>query len=78
MNDMLMLQHHFDMFEGYVDVTDILRPICRPNNSSSTIIHHEDLSRLGKGDLVIFEGDPKKGNYILTEKGKRLLEEVRR
>ena len=39
---------------------------------------HEDFSRLEKWDIVIFEGAPKTGKYVLTEKGKRLLEEIRR
>jgi hypothetical protein len=35
---------------------------------------HEDLGRLKQWDIVRFEGPPKTGTYVLTGKGKAMLE----
>ncbi len=44
--------------------------------SISTATAERDLSILKRLDIVVFEGTPKTGRYVLTEKGKRIIEEM--
>ncbi|MCD4780961.1 MAG: putative DNA binding domain-containing protein [Candidatus Omnitrophica bacterium] len=44
--------------------------------SISTATAERDLSILKRLGIVVFEGTPKTGRYVLTEKGKRIIEEM--
>ena len=44
--------------------------------SISTATAERDLSILKRLDIVVFEGTPKMGMYVLTEKGKKIIEEI--
>lgn len=43
----------------------------------STATAERDLSILKRLGIVVFEGAPKTGRYILTEKGKKMIEEMK-
>ena len=42
----------------------------------STRTLYEDMKRLQKWDVIRFEGVPKTGRYVLTEKGRKMTEDV--
>jgi len=46
------------------------------NFSISTATAERDLSILKRLDFVTFEGTPKTGKYVLTEKGRKIIEDV--
>jgi ATP-dependent DNA helicase RecG len=37
---------------------------------------YEDMKRLRKWDVIGFEGAPKTGRYVLTEKGRKMIEDL--
>lgn len=37
---------------------------------------YEDMKRLRKWDVIRFEGAPKTGRYVLTEKGRKMIEDL--
>ena len=44
----------------------------------STATAERDLSILKRIGIIVFKGVPKTGRYILTEKGKKTIEELRK
>ncbi|MEW5936946.1 MAG: ATP-binding protein [Candidatus Thermoplasmatota archaeon] len=42
----------------------------------STATAERDIALLKEADLILFEGPPKTGRYVLTEKGRKILEET--
>ena len=37
---------------------------------------YKDMKRLWKWDVIRFEGAPKTGRYVLTEKGREMIEDL--
>jgi len=61
----------------YLLVHEHIRRIDMEQNFSiSTATAERDLSILKRLDFVTFEGTPKTGKYVLTEKGRKIIEDV--
>jgi ATP-dependent DNA helicase RecG len=61
----------------YLLVHDHIRRIeMEQNFSISTATAERDLSILKRMNIVVFEGTPKTGRYMLTKKGRKIIEDV--
>jgi len=61
----------------YLLVHEHIRRIDMEQNFSiSTATAERDLSILKRLDIVTFEGTPKTGKYVLTEKGRKIIEDM--